>query len=164
MGIENLDERNNKVQKVLDNLTGISTTIQESISNQIIIGQKLTSALAMLESLITSVNSSNITESLEKVDFIKQELSPLTSDAVKLTEVSDVLTQSTELATTIKALVIEDIEKIYDGKTTYNYKCKQCSIKCKLPLKFRPLDTSVLKKCYLRGDNSAKFEESAQEA
>lgn len=110
-----------------------------------------------------SINLNNVSQALDSAIVqataadVEGAVSTISGVKTSIGETGQVITQAAEMVNALIPLITQEVEKYYDGKTTYNYRCEECSIRCPLPLKYIPLDQSVLKTCLLKGDKSASF-------
>jgi len=175
MGIEQFDFLYNQARAILEYMNAINASLNTTLENIALFQESLTATDERLgafndniDTAIVYITAADYTNALtvlgatkEAVAGIRAGVGITNTDVSSMGNVISGVSENTNNATTLTSslipLITAEIEKSYDGKTTYNYMCKVCSIKCKIPLKFIPLNEKALTYCFLKNDNSAKF-------
>lgn len=175
MGIEQFDFLYNQALAMLGYINAINASLDTTHENLTLFGEALTTTDESLgavndnlDRVITFITAEDYTNALAVLGSTKEAVTGIKA-GVGITKtaigtmgnvVLDVKKNTDNAATLTSSLIpliTAEVEKCYDGKTTFNYMCKVCSIKCKIPLKFIPLNEKALTYCFLKNDNSAKF-------
>lgn len=175
MGIEQFDFLYNRARAILEYMNATNASLDTTLENIALFQESLTATDERLrtfddniDTAIAYITAADYTNALTVLRATKETVTVIragvgiTNTAVSsMGDVVSGASENTNNATTLTSslipLITAEIEKSYDGKTTYNYMCKVCSIKCKIPLKFIPLNEKALTYCFLKNDNSAKF-------
>lgn len=175
MGIEQFDFLYNQALAMLGYINAINASLDTTHENLTLFGEALTTTDASLgavndnlDRVIAFITAEDYTTALtvltatkEVVTGTKAEVgvtnTAISSMSTVVSGVSEKTNDTIIVINSLIPLIAAEVEKCYDGKTTYNYMCKVCSIKCRIPLKFIPLNEKALTYCFLKNDNSAKF-------
>ena len=178
MGIEQFDFLYKQTRAILEYMNAIKASLNTTLENIALFQKSLTTTDDRLrnfndniDTAIAYITAADYTNALTVLEATKKEVAGIrtgvgiTNAAVSsMSDVVSKVSENTNDATTLTSSLIPritaEVEKCYDGKTTYNYMCKVCSIKCKIPLKFIPLNEKALTYCFLKNDNSAEFIEN----
>jgi hypothetical protein len=162
MGLEQYDFLYTQAQEMLLKLTSIKTALDEVLSQMTTTNENLSTIsndLILLHSEIEDYVQSGVVDFADEIKIKVDAVITQSLETGLIAETKTTVEEAEGIINSLIPLITTEVEKVYDGKTIYTYKCKQCSIKCKLPLPYVPLDKSVLKRCFLKGDDSAKFEQ-----
>ena len=175
MGIEQFDFLYTQALAMLGYMNAINASVDITIDNVAIFQESLTTTDERLgkfndniDTAIAYITAADYTNALAVLGTTKETIAGIkagvgiTNTAVSslgnvVSGISEKTNDAATLTRSLIPLITTEVEKCYDGKTTYNYMCKVCSIKCKIPLKFIPLNEKALTYCFLKNDNSAKF-------